>query len=163
MSKRTDTTSIPKQAAAQELLESATALLAEKKDDAAVKEDAVNLPFSPLSFFKPTLLSVASVIAFLLNPKASHGQSMLFLDAFSEDLSRHLEATGLARSVKVPPLTDNTSIYLPRQRSLRTLHRERSTTGLSSYAVLLRTRRMRRAQLIQARPWTSSCSVVKPF
>lgn len=62
--------------------------------------------------FKPTLLSVASVIAFLLNPKASHGQSMLFLDAFSEDLSRHLEATGLARSVKVPPLTDNTSIYL---------------------------------------------------
>ena len=43
MSKRTDTTPIPKQAAAQELLESATALLAEKKDDAAVKEDAVNL------------------------------------------------------------------------------------------------------------------------
>lgn len=112
MSKRTDTTSIPKQAAAQELLESATALLTEKKDDAAVKEDAVNLPFSPLSFFKPTPLSVASVIAFLLNPKASHGQSMLFLNAFSEDLSRHLEATGLARSVKVPPLTDSTSIYL---------------------------------------------------
>lgn len=112
MSKRTDTTSIPKQAAAQELLESATALLTEKKDDATVKEDAVNLPFSPLSFFKPTLLSVASVIAFLLNPKASHGQSMLFLDEFSEDLSRHLEATGLARSVKVPPLTDKTSIYL---------------------------------------------------
>ena len=48
MSKRTDTTSIPKQAAAQELLESATALLAEKKDDAAVKEDAVNLELSPL-------------------------------------------------------------------------------------------------------------------
>lgn len=112
MSKRTDTTSIPKQAAAQELLESATALLTEKKDDAAVKEDAVNLPFSPLSFFNPTPQSVASVIAFLLNPKASHGQSMLFLDAFSEDLSRHLEATGLARSVKVPPLTDKTSIYL---------------------------------------------------
>mgnify|MGYP000883319108 FL=1 len=112
MTKRTDTTSIPKQAAAQELLESATALLAEKKDVATVKEDAANLPFSPLSFFKPTPLSVASVIAFLLNPKASHGQSMLFLNAFSEDLSRHLEATGLARSVKVPPLTDNTSIYL---------------------------------------------------
>lgn len=112
MSKRTDTTSIPKQAAAQELLESATSLLTEKKDDAAVKEDAVNLPFSLLSFFNPTPLSVASVIAFLLNPKASHGQSMLFLDEFSEDLSRHLEATGLARSVKVPPLTDNTSIYL---------------------------------------------------
>ena len=49
MSKRTDTTSIPKQAAAQELLESATALLAEKKDDAAVKEDAVNLELSPES------------------------------------------------------------------------------------------------------------------
>ena len=48
MSKRTDTTSIPKQAAAQELLESATALLTEKKDDAAVKEDAVNLELSPL-------------------------------------------------------------------------------------------------------------------
>ena len=159
MSKRTDTTSIPKQAAAQELLESATALLTNRKDVATVKEDAVNPPFSPLSFFKPTLLSVASVIAFLLNPKASHGQSTLFLNAFCEDLTRHLEAAGLALSVKVPPLTDKTS----RQRSLRTLHPERSTTGLSSYAVLLRTRRMRRAQLIQARPWTSSCSVVKPF
>lgn len=112
MSKRTDTTSIPKQAAAQELLESATALLTEKKDDAAVKEDAVNLPFSPLSFFNPTPLSVASVIAFLFDPKASHGQSTLFLNAFCEDLTRHLEAAGLALSVKVPPLTDNTSIYL---------------------------------------------------
>lgn len=112
MSKRTDTTSIPKQAAAQDLLESATALLTNRKDVATVKEDAVNLPFSPLSFFKPTPLSVASVIAFLFDPKASHGQSTLFLNAFCEDLTRHLEAAGLALSVKVPPLTDNTSIYL---------------------------------------------------
>ena len=44
MSKRTDTTSIPKQAAAQELLESATALLTNRKDVATVKEDAVNPP-----------------------------------------------------------------------------------------------------------------------
>lgn len=112
MSKRTDTTSIPKQAAAQELLESATALLTNRKDVATVKEDAVNPPFSPLSFFNPTPLSVASVIAFLFDPKASHGQSTLFLNAFCEDLTRHLEAAGLALSVKVPPLTDNTSIYL---------------------------------------------------
>lgn len=112
MSKRTDTTSIPKQAAAQDLLESATALLTNRKDVATVKEDAVNLPFSPLSFFNPTPLSVASVIAFLLDPKASHGQSTLFLNAFCEDLTRHLEAAGLALSVKVPPLTDNTPIYL---------------------------------------------------
>ena len=112
MSKRTDTTSIPKQAAAQDLLESATALLTNRKDVATVKEDAVNLPFSPLSFFNPTPLSVASVIAFLFDPKASHGQSTLFLNAFCEDLTRHLEAAGLALSVKVPPLTDKTSIYL---------------------------------------------------
>lgn len=112
MSKRTDTTSIPKQAAAQELLESATALLTNRKDVATVKEDAVNPPFSPLSFFNPTPLSVASVIAFLFDPKASHGQSTLFLNAFCEDLTRHLEAAGLALSVKVPPLTDKTSIYL---------------------------------------------------
>ena len=112
MSKRTDTTSIPKHAAAQDLLESATALLTNRKDVATVKEDAVNLPFSPLSFFNPSPLSVASVIAFLFDPKASHGQSTLFLNAFCEDLTRHLKAAGLALSVEVPPLTDKTSIYL---------------------------------------------------
>ena len=112
MTKRTDKTSTPKQSTAQDLLESATALLTNRKDVATVKEDAVNLPFSPLSFFNPTPLSVASVIAFLFDPKASHGQSTLFLNAFCEDLTRHLEAAGLALSVMVPPLTDNTSIYL---------------------------------------------------
>lgn len=112
MTKRTDKISTPKQSTAQDLLESATALLTNRKDVATVKEDAVNLPFSPLSLFNPTPLSEASVIAFLFDPKASHGQSTLFLNAFCEDLTRHLEAAGLALSVKVPPLTDNTSIYL---------------------------------------------------
>ena len=112
MTKRTDKTSTPKQSTAQDLLESATALLTNRKDVATVKEDTVNLPFSPLSFFNPTPLSVASVIAFLFDPKASHGQSTLFLNAFCEDLTRHLKAAGLALSVKVPPLTDKTSIYL---------------------------------------------------
>lgn len=112
MTKRTDKTSTPKQSTAQDLLESATALLTNRKDVATVKEDAVNLPFSPLSFFNPSPLSVASVIAFLFDPKASHGQSTLFLNAFCEDLTRHLKAAGLALSVKVPPLTDKTSIYL---------------------------------------------------
>mgnify|MGYP001075809717 CR=1 FL=1 len=112
MTKRTDKTSTPKQSTAQDLLESATALLTNRKDVATVKEDAVNRPFSPLSFFNPTPLSVASVIAFLFDPKASHGQSTLFLNAFCEDLTRHLEAAGLALSVKVPPLTGKTSIYL---------------------------------------------------
>lgn len=112
MPTRTDTISTTKQAAAQELLEAVSGLLTDGKSDAADSDKRDGIPFSPLSFFNPTTQSVASVIAFLLNPKASHGQSMLFLNAFSEDLSRHLEATGLARSVKVPPLTDNTSIYL---------------------------------------------------
>lgn len=112
MPTRTDTISTSKQAAAQELLEAVSGLLTDGKSDAADRDKRDGIPFSPLSFFNPSPQSVASVIAFLLNPKASHGQSMLFLDAFSEDLSRHLEATGLARSVKVPPLTDKTSIYL---------------------------------------------------
>ena len=112
MPTRTDTISTTKHAAAQELLEAVSGLLTDGKSDAADRDKRDGIPFSPLSFFNPSPQSVASVIAFLLNPKASHGQSMLFLDAFSEDLSRHLEATGLARSVKVPPLTDKTSIYL---------------------------------------------------
>lgn len=112
MPTRTDTISTTKQAAAQELLEAVSGLLTDGKSDAADRDKRDGIPFSPLSFFNPSPQSVASVIAFLLNPKASHGQSMLFLDAFSEDLSRHLEATGLARSVKVPQLTDKTSIYL---------------------------------------------------
>lgn len=112
MPTRTDTISTTKQAAAQELLEAVSGLLTDGKSDAANRDKRDGIPFSPLSFFNPSPQSVASVIAFLLNPKASHGQSMLFLDEFSEDLSRHLEAAGLALSVKVPPLTDNTSIYL---------------------------------------------------
>ena len=112
MPKRSDKTSTPKQSSAQELLESATALLTDTKSDSAGIVERVNIAFSPLSFFNPTPQSVASVIAFLLNPKASHGQSTLFLIAFSEDLSKHLEAAGLARSVRVPQLTDKTSIYL---------------------------------------------------
>lgn len=112
MSKRTDTISTTKQAAAQELLEAVSGLLTDGKSDAADRDKRDGIPFSPLSFFNPTPRSVASVIAFLFDPKASHGQSTLFLNAFCEDLTRHLEAAGLALSVKIPPLTDNTSIYL---------------------------------------------------
>lgn len=112
MPTRTDTISTTKQAAAQELLEAVSGLLTDGKSDAADSDKRDGIPFSPLSFFNPTPQSVASVIAFLLNPKASHGQSTLFLIAFSEDLSKHLEAAGLARSVRVPQLTDKTSIYL---------------------------------------------------
>lgn len=50
------------------------------------------------------------MIAFLLDPKASHGQSTLFLKAFCEDLTQHIEAAGLARSVTVPELTDKTKV-----------------------------------------------------
>lgn len=130
MSKRTDTTSIPKQAAAQELLESATALLTDRTDVATVKEDTVNLPFSPLSFFNPTPRSVASVIAFLFDPKASHGQSTLFLNAFCEDLTRHLEAAGLALSVKVPPLTDRALVHLAETSKTHNVEPQAFNNGL---------------------------------
>ena len=110
MPKRSDKTSTPKQSSAQELLESATALLTDTKSDSAGIVERVNVAFSPLSFFNPTPQSVASVIAFLLDPKASHGQSTLFLKAFCEDLTQHIEAAGLARSVTVPELTDKTKV-----------------------------------------------------
>lgn len=160
MTKRTDKTSTPKQSTAQDLLESATALLTNRKDVAAVKEDAVNLPFSPLSFFNPTPLSVASVIAFLFDPKASHGQSTLFLNAFCEDLTRHLEAAGLALSVKVPPLTDNTSIYLTETTKPQDVAPRAFNNGL----VIVRCAPANTTDASGAvGPWTSSCSVVKPF
>lgn len=130
MTKRTDKTSTPKQSTAQDLLESATALLTNRKDVATVKEDAVNRPFSPLSFFNPTPLSVASVIAFLFDPKASHGQSTLFLNAFCEDLTRHLEAAGLALSVKVPPLTDRASVHLAETSKTHNVEPQAFNNGL---------------------------------
>ena len=130
MTKRTDKTSTPKQSTAQELLESATALLTDRKDVATVKEDTVNLPFSPLSFFNPTPRSVASVIAFLFDPKASHGQSTLFLNAFCEDLTRHLEVAGLARSIKVPPLTDRASVHLAETSKTHDVEPQAFTNGL---------------------------------
>ena len=98
MPKRSDKTSTPKQASAQELLESATALLTDTKSDSAGIVERVNVAFSPLSFFNPTPLSVASVIAFLLDPQASHGQSTLFLKAFCEDLTQGLLVPSRARS-----------------------------------------------------------------
>ena len=110
MTKRNDKTSTTKQTTAQELLESVSALPTDTKSDSAGIVERVNVAFSPLSFFNPTPQSVASVIAFLLDPKASHGQSTLFLKAFCEDLTQHIEAAGLARSVTVPELTDKTKV-----------------------------------------------------
>ena len=106
MPKRSNKTLTTKQTRAQELLESVSALLTDTKSDSAGIVERVNVAFSPLSFFNPTPQSVASVIAFLLDPKASHGQSTLFLKAFCEDLTQHIEAAGLARSVTVPELTE---------------------------------------------------------
>ena len=130
MPKRSDKTSTPKQSSAQELLESATALLTDTKSDSAGIVERVNIAFSPLSFFNPTPQSVASVIAFLLDPKASHGQSTLFLNAFCEDLTRHLEAAGLALSVKVPPLTDRASVHLAETSKTHDVEPQALTNGL---------------------------------
>ena len=130
MPKRSDKTSTPKQASAQELLESATALLTDTKSDSAGIVERVNVAFSPLSFFNPTPQSVASVIGFLLDPKASHGQSTLFLKAFCEDLTQHIEAAGLARSIKVPPLTDKASVHLAETSKTHDVEPQALTNGL---------------------------------
>ena len=110
MPKRSDKTLTTKQTRAQELLESVSVLLTDTKSDSAGIVERVNVAFSPLSFFNPTPQSVASVIAFLLDPQASHGQSTLFLSAFCEDLAKHSEATGQTRTVTVPELTDKTKV-----------------------------------------------------
>lgn len=130
MPKRSDQTLTTKQTKAQELLESVSALLTDTKSDSAGIVERVNVAFSPLSFFNPTPQSVASVIAFLLDPQASHGQSTLFLSAFCEDLTRHLEAVGLARSIKVPPLTDKASVHLAETSKTHDVEPQAFTNGL---------------------------------
>lgn len=130
MPKRSDKTLTTKQTRAQELLESVSALLTDTKSDSAGIVERVNVAFSPLSFFNPTPQSVASVIAFLLDPQASHGQSTLFLSAFCEDLTRHLEVAGLARSIKVPPLTDKASVHLAETSKTHDVEPQALTNGL---------------------------------
>lgn len=130
MPKRSDKTLTTKQTRAQELLESVSVLLTDTKSDSAGIVERVNVAFSPLSFFNPTPQSVASVIAFLLDPQASHGQSTLFLSAFCEDLTRHLEAAGLARSIKVPPLTDRASVHLAETSKTHDVEPQAFTNGL---------------------------------
>ena len=130
MPKRSDKTLTTKQTKAQELLESVSALLTDTKSDSAGIVERVNVAFSPLSFFNPTPKSVASVIAFLLDPQASHGQSTLFLSAFCEDLTRHLEVAGLARSIKVPPLTDKASVHLAETSKTHDVEPQAFTNGL---------------------------------
>ncbi len=130
MPKRSDKTLTTKQTKAQELLESVSALLTDTKSDSAGIVERVNVAFSPLSFFNPTPKSVASVIAFLLDPQASHGQSTLFLSAFCEDLTRHLEVAGLARSIKVPPLTDKASVHLAETSKTHDVEPQALTNGL---------------------------------
>lgn len=130
MPKRSDKTLTTKQTKAQELLESVSALLNDTKSDSAGIVERVNVAFSPLSFFNPTPKSVASVIAFLLDPQASHGQSTLFLSAFCEDLTRHLEVAGLARSIKVPPLTDRASVHLAETSKTHDVEPQAFTNGL---------------------------------
>lgn len=130
MPKRSDKTLTTKQTRAQELLESVSVLLTDTKSDSAGIVERVNVAFSPLSFFNPTPQSVASVIAFLLDPQASHGQSTLFLSAFCEDLTRRLEAAGLARSIKVPPLTDRASVHLAETSKTHDVEPQAFTNGL---------------------------------
>ena len=130
MPKRSDKTLTTKQTRAQELLESVSALLNDTKSDSAGIVERVNVAFSPLSFFNPTPKSVASVIAFLGDPQASHGQSTLFLSAFCEDLTRHLEAAGPARSIKVPPLTDRASVHLAETSKTHDVEPQAFTNGL---------------------------------
>ena len=130
MPKRSDKTLTTKQTKAQELLESVSALLTDTKSDSAGIVERVDVAFSPLSFFNPTPKSVASVIAFLLDPQASHGQSTLFLSAFCEDLTRHLEVAGLARSIKVPPLTDRASVHLAETSKTHDVEPQAFTNGL---------------------------------
>ncbi len=130
MPKRSDKTLTTKQTKAQELLESVSALLTDTKSDSAGIVERVNVAFSPLSFFNPTPKSVASVIAFLLDPQASHGQSTLFLSAFCEDLTRHLEVAGLARSIIVPPLTDRASVHLAETSKTHDVEPQALTNGL---------------------------------
>lgn len=130
MPKRSDKTLTTKQTKAQELLESVSALLTDTKSDSAGIVERVNVAFSPLSFFNPTPQSVASVIAFLLDPQALHGQSTLFLSAFCEDLTRHLEAAGLAHSIKVPPLTDKASVHLAETSKTHDVEPQALTNGL---------------------------------
>ena len=130
MPKRSDKTLTTKQTKAQELLESVSSLLTDTKSDSAGIVERVNVSFSPLSFFNPTPQSVASVIAFLLDPQASHGQSTLFLSAFCEDLTRHLEAAGLARFIKVPPLTDRASVHLAETSKTHDVEPQAFTNGL---------------------------------
>lgn len=130
MPKRSNKTLTTKQTRAQELLESVSVLLTDTKSDSAGIVERVNVAFSPLSFFNPTPKSVASVIAFLLDPQASHGQSTLFLSAFCEDLTRHLEVAGLARSIKVPPLTDRASVHLAETSKTHDVEPQAFTNGL---------------------------------
>lgn len=130
MPKRSNKTLTTKQTRAQELLESVSVLLTDTKSDSAGIVERVNVAFSPLSFFNPTPKSVASVIAFLLDPQASHGQSTLFLSAFCEDLTRHLEVAGLARSIKVPPLTDKASVHLAETSKTHDVEPQAFTNGL---------------------------------
>lgn len=130
MPKRSDKTLTTKQATAQELLKTVSSLLTDTKSDSAGIIERVNVSFSPLSFFNPTPKSVASVIAFLLDPQASHGQSTLFLSAFCEDLTRHLEVAGLARSIKVPPLTDRASVHLAETSKTHDVEPQAFTNGL---------------------------------
>lgn len=130
MPKRSDKTLTTKQTKAQELLESVSALLTDTKSDSSGIVERVNVAFSPLSFFNPTPQSVASVIAFLLDPQASHGQSTLFLSAFCEDLTRHLKAAGRARSIKVPLLTDRASVHLAETSKTHDVEPQAFTNGL---------------------------------
>lgn len=74
--------STPKATAAQKLLDTVSSLLSNQKADVADNADPVNAPFSPLSLFNPTPQSVASVIAFLLDPQ---GLTQT-INAFSERL-----------------------------------------------------------------------------
>lgn len=101
---------IPEQNISQQLN-----LLTKKIEEAnknSNKDAEIPLEFNPFTLFNLHEMSVSKILAFLLNPKASHAQGTLYLDAFINLIKRtSLFSKTQEKLKKVPEALTNTFVY----------------------------------------------------
>lgn len=110
-------------------------------------EARVASDFVPIDYFQPDEMDISRVLARLLDPRESHAQGTLFLDAFRRLLGKHSESLTLERDKEtiapiadrremvIPCLSEQTTVnveypLLPNKDRLDILLTDRSTKGL---------------------------------
>lgn len=105
--------------------------------------------FSPVKLFRPQEPDLSRIIAELLNPRGTHAQGCLFLDAFIRELSQNPACimepqTSWYKTADIPKLTIHTQVDT-----------EYSVSEVGRFDIILRDQTTKSIVVIENKPWAS--------